>query len=493
MAEGMVLAIDSGTTGTRAMVFNAAQEVVVSAYREFRQVFPQPGWVEHDPDDIWESTRAVLAEALESIDVGQLCGAGITNQRETALLWDRATGRPVHNAVVWQCRRTAPQCVELKEAGKEPLVRRKTGLRLDPYFSATKWRWLLENVPAARELHRQGRLAAGTIDAWLLWKLTGGKAHATEPSNASRTCLFNIETLSWDEELCGVFGVPVEVLPGVLPTRGEFGRTDPREVEFELPVLAMIGDQQAAAFAQGCLAPGTVKNTYGTGLFMLCNTGRALVRSDHLLTTIAWSRAGGADYALEGSVFTGGAAVQWLRDGLRIIEDARETSEMAASLEGNDGVYFVPALSGLGAPYWDPGARGTVVGLTRATTRAHIVRAVLEAIAYRTRDVLEVMVEETGQRPAALRVDGGAIGNEFLMGFVADILGIPVERPAVAETTALGAAGLAGLAAGLWSDADEFISRRRVERTFEPRMSADQREALYAKWQEAVRRCLAWA
>ena len=493
MTRKLVLAIDSGTTGTRAMVFDADQSVVASAYREFPQIFPRPGWVEHNPDDIWRATRAVTGEALQRLDPDDLCGIGITNQRETAMLWDRETGRPVHNAIVWQCRRTAAQCQKLKDEGASPLVHRKTGLFLDPYFSATKWRWLLDNVPEAHRLLNQGRLAAGTVDTWLLWNLTAGEAHATEPSNASRTSLFNVEALSWDEELCRLFGVPMDILPKVLPTRGEFGRTDPDRIGFDLPVLAMVGDQQSAAFAQGCLRPGTVKNTYGTGLFMLCNTGSRLVLSESLLSTVAWSCGGRTDYALEGSVFTGGAVVQWLRDGLKIIQNAGQSAELAASVEGNDGVYFVPALSGLGAPYWDPGARGTIIGLTRATTQAHIVRAALEAIAYRSRDVLEAMAVETGWRPDVLRVDGGAIRNDFLMQLVADILGLPVERPIVAETTALGAAGMAGVAAGLWRDEEDFVSRRSVERTFSPQMSPEQREAQYDRWKQAVARCRQWA
>jgi len=489
----LVLAIDAGTTGVRAMVFGADQKVAASAYQEFPQIFPRPGWVEHDPDQIWQTTRTVVEQATRGISANSLCGLGITNQRETALLWDRETGRPVHNAIVWQCRRTAPQCQRLKDEGHGPDVHRKTGLQLDPYFSATKWRWLLDHVPEAGELLKAGRLVGGTVDTWLLWNLTGGTVHATEPSNGSRTCLLNIETLRWDDDLCGLFGVPMDILPDVFPTRGEFGQTDPSRIGFELPVLAMVGDQQAAAFAQGCFGAGTVKNTYGTGLFMLCNTGGELILSDNLLSTVAWSCDGKTDYALEGSVFTGGAVVQWLRDGLRLIEDASETAEIAGSLKGNDGVYFVPALSGLGAPYWDPGARGTILGLTRATTRAHIIRAALEAIAYRSRDVLDVMAQDAAWTPEVLRVDGGAVGNDFLMQFVADILGLPVERPAMAETTALGAAGLAGIATGLWCDPEDFLAHRSVERTFTPRMGPQERERLYAQWQDAVSRCREWA
>ena len=493
MKRRLVLAIDAGTTGVRALVFDRGHKVVGRSYREFPQLFPKPGWVEHKPEDIWEATRTVVHEAVRDSGTKQLCGVGITNQRETALLWDRETSRPLANAIVWQCRRTAPQCRTLADEGRGPIIHRKTGLPLDPYFSATKWHWLLEHVPEADRLLREGRLAAGTVDTWLLWVLTGGKVHATEPSNASRTSLFNIRTMQWDRQLCGLFGVPTGILPQVLPTRGEFGRTDASAIGFVLPILAMVGDQQSAAFGQGCFSPGTVKNTYGTGLFMLVNTGRELILSDHLLSTVAWSWDGHTDYALEGSVFTGGAAVQWLRDGLHLIEDARETAALAASLEGNDGVYFVPALSGLGAPYWDAAARGTILGLTRASTRAHVVRAALEAIAYQSRDVLDVMAEATGRRPKVLRVDGGAVRNDFLMQFQADILGLRVERPRMPETTALGAAGLAGIEAGLWRDPEDFISRRKVGRAFAPRMQPRERERLYAKWQEAVERCRHWA
>jgi len=491
--EELIMAIDSGTSGTRAMVFDREHNVAAAAYQEFPQIFPQPGWVEHNPDNIWQSTMAVVREVIDQVNPARLCGIGITNQRETALLWDRESGQPVHNAIVWQCRRTADRCRELEEAGHGPDIHRKTGLQIDPYFSATKWEWLLQNVPEARELLGEDRLAAGTVDTWLLWNLTDGRVHATEPSNASRTSLFNIRSLAWDEGLCDLFNVPIQILPDVLPTSGSFGRTDPRTTGLDVPVLAMVGDQQAASFGQGCFRPGTVKNTCGTGLFMLCNTGNELVVTDNLLSTVAWSFDDRTDYALEGSVLTGGAAVQWLRDGIGIIEDAGETAALAASLGGNDDVYFVPALSGLGAPYWDAGARGTIIGITRGTTRAHLARATLEAIAYRSRDVLEVMVQEAGWGPEVLRADGGAIGNEFLMQFMADVLGMPVEVPAVHETTALGGAGLAGLAAGLWEDPNDFLSRRRVERVFEPRMGADQRDALYARWRQAVERARDWA
>jgi glycerol kinase len=493
MAGPLVLAIDAGTTGVRAMLLDRDQNVTASAYREFPQVFPHPGWVEHDPDRIWEATQAVVHGALAQAEAAEVLAVGITNQRETALLWDRETGRPVHNAIVWQCRRTAPMCARLEDEGRGPTVRRKTGLPLDPYFSATKWRWLLDNVPEAERLLNAGRLAAGTVDTWILWNLTGGDVHATEPSNASRTSLFNVETLAWDDELCELFGVPASILPEVRPTDAAFGVTRASASGIEVPVLAMIGDQQSAAFAQGCYGPDTVKCTYGTGLFMLRNTGRSLVHSEDLVATVAWNREGTTDYALEGSVFTGGAVVQWLRDGLHLVDSAAETEAMAASLRGNDGVYFVPALSGLGAPRWDPSARGTIIGITRATSRAHIVRAALEAIAYRSRDVLDVMARESGGKPDVLHVDGGAAANDFLMQFVADVLDTPVERPAVTETTALGAAGLAGIAAGLWAGPADFVSRRAVERTFAPHMAEDEREHLYGRWKQAVDRAVGWA
>jgi len=460
----MILALDLGTTGNRAIVFDRETNIVASGYREFGQIFPQPGWVEHDPLEIWESVRALIAEVKRP----GIVAIGITNQRETVVAWDRKTGKPLHNAIVWQDRRTAERCVELPADE----IHERTGLVSDPYFSATKIEWLLRNVPTTR------RGVFGTIDSWILWKLTG--KFLTDPSNASRTMLFNLRERRWDDELLKLFGVSPEQLPEVRPTSGYFGGE----------VHAMVGDQQAAMFAQGCFEPGIVKNTYGTGLFMMTNTGPTPQRSRQLLSTIAWEIDGRVDYALEGSVFIGGAAIQWLRDQLQIIGKSEDTEALAASLASNDGVYFVPALSGLGAPYWDPAARGTIVGVTRGTTRAHFARAALEAIAYQTRDVAEVMCAESGAPLRKLQVDGGACANNFLMQFQADILGVPVERPAVVETTALGAAGLAGLAAGVWSSPADFLQHRRVERVFTPQRTGGE---LYASWKEAVARSRRWA
>jgi len=458
----LILALDLGTTGNRAIIFDRDTRIVASSYREFTQHYPQPGWVEHDPLEIWESVRTVMAE----VNPRDIVGIGIANQRETIVAWDRNTGKPLHNAIVWQDRRTAARCANLPAAE----IHERTGLVCDPYFSATKIEWLLQNVPAAR------RGLFGTIDSWILWKLTGGKVFATDPSNASRTMLFNIREQRWDATLLKLFGVSAEQLPEVRPSSGHFGAN----------VYGMIGDQQAAMFAQGCYEPGIVKNAYGTGLFMMMNTGTAPLASQQLLSTIAWQIGDRVDYALEGSVFIGGAAIQWLRDQLGVVKTAAETEALATSLTGNDGVYFVPALTGLGAPYWDAGARGTIVGLTRSTTKAHLARAALEAMAYQTRDVAELM----GTPLRKLQVDGGACANNFLMQFQADILGVPVERPAVIETTALGAAGLAGLATGVWSSPEDFLQHRRVERVFAPQRVSDD---LYARWKDAVARSRQWA
>ncbi len=483
----LILAIDLGTTGNRAIVFDRETRVRASSYREFRQIFPQPGWVEHDPAEIWETTRAVVAEAVSQVDARQIVAVGITNQRETVVAWDPQTGQPLHNAIVWQDRRTAVRCAEFRQQGREEEIRLRTGLVCDPYFSATKIEWLLKNLPATR------RGVFGTIDSWILSKLTGGKVFATDPSNASRTMLFNLRERNWDDDLLRTFGVRRDALAEVRPSSGDFGIVEPGLFGFVAPICGVVGDQQAAMFAQGCYEPGIVKNTYGTGLFLMMNTGREPHASRQLLSTIAWQIGANVDYALEGSVFVGGAAVQWLRDQLQIVETSAETARLAASLSSNDGVYFVPALAGLGAPYWDAAARGTIVGLTRATTRAHFARAALEAIAYQTRDVVEVMCGEFGAPLKKLQVDGGACANNFLMQFQADILGVPVERPEVIETTALGAAGLAGLHAGVWSSPAEFLAHRRVERVFEPKMAASERNALSAKWKEAVGRARNWA
>ncbi len=483
----LILAIDLGTTGNRAIVFDRETGVVASSYREFQQKFPQPGWVEHDPMEIWETTRAVIAEAVGRVDANQIAAIGLTNQRETIVSWDPKTGQPLHNAIVWQDRRTADRCAEIRKTGFDQEIHRHTGLVCDPYFSATKIEWLLQNVPATR------RGIFGTIDSWILWKLTGGRVHATDVSNASRTMLFNLRERKWDDVLLKYFGVSRESLPEVRASSGDFGKLDPGLFGFSTRISAVAGDQQAAMFAQGCYEPGIIKNTYGTGLFLMMNTGEQPRDSKHLLSTIAWQIGDRTDYALEGSVFVGGAAVQWLRDQLQMVKTSGETEALAASVPSNDGVYFVPALTGLGAPYWDPAARGTIIGLTRATTRAHIARATLEAIAYQTRDLVETMCSELGAPLRKLQVDGGACANNFLMQFQADILGVPVERPVVIETTALGAAGLAGLHAGAWSSPADFLVHRRVERVFEPVIAGPLRESLYAKWKEAVARAQAWA
>src|ERR1017187_3109611 len=483
----LILAIDLGTTGNRAIVFDHETRVVAQSYREFRQLFPQPGWVEHDPLEIWETARAVVADAVGKVDAKQIAAVGVTNQRETIVCWDPKTGQPLHNAIVWQDRRTAARCDELRRDGLATGIHRRTGLVCDPYFSATKIEWLLRNVPATRHG------VFGTIDSWIVWKLTGGRVFATDPSNASRTMLFHLRERRWDDVLLKHFGVSRDVLPEVRASSGEFGVVEPELFGFSAKICGVVGDQQGAMFAQGCYEPGIVKNTYGTGLFLMMNTGGEPRVSDHLLSTIAWQIGERTEYALEGSVFVGGAAVQWLRDQLQIVKTSAETESLATSLASNEGVYFVPALTGLGAPYWDAAARGTMLGLTRATTKAHLARAALEAIAYQTRDVVEIMGTELGAPLRKLQVDGGACANNFLMQFQADILGVPVERPVVIETTALGAAGLAGLAAGVWSSPADFLSHRRIDRVFTTSMAGPLREGLYAKWKEAVARARGWA
>ena len=483
----LILAIDLGTTGNRAIVFDRETRVVATSYREFRQLFPRPGWVEHDPVEIWETARAVAAEAIAQVDANQIAAVGIANQRETVVSWDPRTGQPLHNAIVWQDRRTSARCAELRRNGFSKEIHERTGLVCDPYFSATKIEWLLQNAPATRHG------VFGTIDSWIVWKLTGGRVRATDVSNASRTMLFNLRKRCWDDELLKRFGVSREMLPEVRPTSGGFGTVDPGWFGFSAEIGGVVGDQQGAMFAQGCYEPGIIKNTYGTGLFLMMNTGKTPRDSTHLLSTIAWQIGDETEYALEGSVFVGGAVVQWLRDQLQIVNTSGETESLATSLSANDGVYFVPALTGLGAPYWDAAARGTILGLTRATTKAHLARAALEAIAYQTRDLVDTMCAETGAPLRKLQVDGGACANNFLMQFQADILGVPVERPVVIETTALGAAGLAGLHAKAWSDRADFLSHRRVERVFEPAIGEPLRESLYAKWKEAVARTRGWA
>ena len=494
-ARRFVLALDQGTTGSTALVVDGDGAVRARGYAELPQHFPRPGWVEHDPEDIWSTMETAAGQALRAAGVtgADVAAIGITNQRETAVLWERASGRPVHRAIVWQCRRTAEMCDRLKADGLEALFRRKTGLVLDAYFSGTKIRWLLDHVAGARARAEQGALAFGTVDTWLLWRLTGGRVHATEPSNASRTLCFDIEKLAWDGELTAALGVPMALLPEVRPSAGVFGETSGGGVlPAGIPITGIAGDQQAALFGQNCLEPGAAKNTYGTGCFVLVNTGARPVVSTHgLLTTVAWSLGDRVDYALEGSVFIAGAAVQWLRDGLEIIARAAETQALAESVPDTGGVYLVPAFVGLGAPYWDAYARGTVVGITRGTTRAHLARAALEAIAYQSRDVLETMRRESGVELRTLRVDGGAAANDFLCQFQADVLGVEVLRPSVTETTGLGAAYLAGVGAGLWRS-DELDGRWQLERRFTPAMAPAAREAGYAGWRRAVERARGW-
>jgi glycerol kinase len=481
----MILAIDQGTTGTTCLVFDAEGGIVGRAYSEFEQHFPRPGWVEHDASEIWEVTRRVAIEAIADAGIqgAQLDGIGITNQRETVVAWDPSTGEPLHRALVWQDRRTAARCDELREQGREALVRERTGLVIDPYFSGTKIEWLLRNVEGAERAH------FGTIDSWLLFKLTG--RHATDFTNASRTMLFDIRRLTWDEELCAMLGVDIGGLPEPLPSSYVYGST--AEFGGEVPVAGIAGDQQAALFGQACHRPGSAKNTYGTGSFVLLNTGgEAPEPGEGLLTTIACAPAEKAAYALEASIFVTGAAVQWLRDGLGVIEEAEESEALAASLGGNEGVYFVPALTGLGSPHWDPYARGTIVGLTRGSGRAHLARAALEAIAYQTVDAVRAEEAAAGERLGELKADGGATVNRWLMQFQADVLGVPVVVPEIAETTALGAAYLAGIATGRWSGQQVAEMWREAAR-YEPRMGADEREALLGEWRRALERSRGWA
>jgi glycerol kinase len=497
MSDGFVLSIDQGTTGTTALVFDGTGRVRGRGYSEFTQYYPRPGRVEHDADEILRVSLGAVRDALSEAgaDARELRAVGVTNQRETVVAWERATGRPVARAIVWQDRRTAARCDELKARGLEDLIRARTGLVLDPYFSGTKIEWLLNNVDGLRVRAVRGEVAFGTIDSWLVWKLTGGRVHSTDVSNASRTLLFDINTLAWDDELLALFDVPRRALPEVFPSSFVLGHTEPTEFfGARVAVAGVAGDQQAALFGQACFEPGMVKNTYGTGSFLLANTGRAPVPSSAgLLTTIAWQINGEpAEYALEGSIFVTGAAVQWLRDGLQIISRAEETEALARSLDSNEGVYFVPALAGLGAPHWDAYARGAIVGLTRGTTRAHLARAALESICYQTRDVVGAMERDSGVSLKEVRVDGGAVGNSFLMQFQSDILGVPIVVPEVTETTAAGAAYLAGLAVGFWRDRDEIASRRRVACRYEPQMSDAERERLHRRWLRAVERAKDW-
>ena len=491
-----ILALDQGTTSSRAILFDAAGQPVTVAQQEFAQHFPKPGWVEHDPQDIWrtqrDTARAVLQQA--GANASDVAAIGITNQRETTMIWDRQTGEPVYNAIVWQCRRTASMCDAIRADGFDAALRAKTGLVTDAYFSGTKVAWLLDNVPGVRERAEAGELAFGTVDTWLLWNLSGGALHITDVTNASRTLLYNIYEGDWDDEILAYLKIPRRLLPEVRPSSEVYGETVANLFGVAIPLAGIAGDQQAATFGQACLSPGMAKNTYGTGSFVLLNTGEAGVPSNSgLLTTIAWQIAGQpVIYALEGSVFVAGAAVQWLRDGLQIIRSAPEVEALAASVDSTDGVYMVPAFVGLGAPYWDAYARGTLVGITRGTTRAHIARATLNAIALQSKDVLDAMRQDSGITLSALRVDGGAAANNLLMQIQADVLGVPVQRPAVTETTALGAAYLAGLAVGFWPDVATLEAQWSVERTFEPQMPEAEREALLAGWKRAVERSRGW-
>jgi glycerol kinase len=492
-----VLALDQGTTGSTCLVIDERGHVMGRGYSEFAQHYPKPGWVEHDAAEIWEVTLGVARQAVAAAEergLDEVSAIGITNQRETVVMWDRATGEPVHNAIVWQDRRTAEHCRRLKNEGREEWLRARTGLVADPYFSATKLTWLLENVPGLRTRAEAGELAAGTIDAWLIWKLTGGKVHATDPTNASRTLLYNIDTFDWDDELLALFGVPRALLPEVRASAGDFGVAEPALFGRELLVAGVAGDQQAALFGQGCVSPGLAKNTYGTGAFLLLNTGSERIASaSGLLTTVACDARGGRAYALEGAIFIAGAAVQWLRDELRILDTAPETEELARDLRSNDGVYFVPAFVGLGAPHWNADARGMIVGLTRGSGRAHLARAALEAMAYSTADVLRAMEQDSGVAATELAIDGGASLNDFLAQFQADVLGLPVKRPAMVETTALGAAGLAGIAVGVWDDCAAFLAARDEPVRFQPGIGGPEREALLGGWQRAVKAALTWA
>ena len=491
-----LVALDQGTTSSRAIVFDQQARVVASAQQEFRQIFPQPGWVEHDPQEIWQSQLSVLREAVSLAGIGpaEIVALGITNQRETTVLWDRQTGLPVAPAIVWQDRRTAAQCEALKAAGREPLFRSRSGLVLDPYFSGTKLAWLLDHVPGARARAERGELAFGTVDSWLAWKLTDGRLHVTDVSNASRTLLFDLHRGGWDDELLGILGIPAAVLPEVHPSSSLFGEIDAQILGGPVPLGGIAGDQQAALFGQACHQAGMAKNTYGTGCFMLMQTGETACVSQHgLLTTAAAQLPGQARFALEGSVFIGGAVVQWLRDGLGIIRQAADIETLANSVPDSDGVVLVPAFAGLGSPHWDPYARGGIFGLHRGSSAAHLARAALDAIAYQSAELLEAMQADAGQPLTELRVDGGAAANDLLMQIQADLLGVPVLRPKVLETTALGAAYLAGLAVGVWADTSEIAAQWQMERIFEPRLGAAERQARMALWRRAVGRVGGWA
>ncbi|RAS72503.1 glycerol kinase GlpK [Priestia endophytica] len=485
-----ILALDQGTTSSRAILFNKKGEIVHTSQKEFTQYFPKPGWVEHNANEIWSSILSCIASCLSEsgVKANQVEGIGITNQRETTVVWDKNTGQPVYNAIVWQSRQTSNICNELKEKGYNDTFRDKTGLLIDAYFAGTKVKWILDNVDGAREKAENGELLFGTIDTWLIWKLSGGKAHVTDYSNASRTLMFNIYDLKWDEELLEILGVPASMLPEVKPSSEVYAETiDYHFFGQKVPIAGAAGDQQSALFGQACFEKGMAKNTYGTGCFMLMNTGEKAVKSEHgLLTTIAWGIDGKVEYALEGSIFVAGSAIQWLRDGLRMFNNATDSQKYAERVESTDGVYMVPAFVGLGTPYWDSDVRGAMFGLTRGTKKEHFVRATLESLAYQTRDVLDAMKEDAGMEIKRLRVDGGAVKNDFLMQFQSDILDVPVERPTINETTALGAAYLAGLAVGFWESRNEIAEQWDVEKAFEAKMEDEQRTKLYDGWKKAV-------
>lgn len=488
-----IMSLDQGTTSSRCILFDKNGVAVSTAQKEYRQIYPQPGWVEHDPMEIWQSQLEVAQKALaqKGLTAADIAAIGITNQRETTILWDKRTGKPIYNAIVWQCRRTAEECEKLKAEGLEPYIRETTGLIIDAYFSATKIKWILDNVPGARKRAEQGKLMFGTVDSWLIWRLTRGEVHVTDVSNASRTMLFNIHTLQWDEELLRLFGIPASMMPQVKSSSEVYGATKTTIFAHKVPIAGIAGDQQAALFGQMCVEPGSVKNTYGTGCFLLMNSGeKPITSSNNLLTTIAWKIGDKVDYALEGSIFVGGSVVQWLRDGLGIIRSSSEVEALAASVPDTNGVYFVPALTGLAAPYWDQYARGAISGISRGTTAAHIARAALEGIAYQTLDIVGAMQRDSGITLRELKVDGGAARNNLLMQFQSDLLDTRVIRPGVTETTALGAAYLAGLAVGYWGSIDEIRQQWQAEHVFEPTADRSQIGKAVAGWEDAVRRVL---
>lgn len=496
MEKKYVIALDQGTTSSRAVIFNKQGEIVSVSQKEFSQIFPQSGWVEHDPMEIWGCQSGVMREAVEtaSIDPKEIAAIGITNQRETTIVWDKNTGKPIYNAIVWQCRRTSKICDELKGKNLEPVIRDKTGLIIDAYFSATKVKWILDNVKGARQKAERGDLLFGTVDTWLIWKLTNKKVHVTDYSNASRTMMFNINELKWDEDILNELDIPLSMLPEVKPSSYIYGNTDMHILGEEVPIAGCAGDQQSALFGQTCFEEGSAKNTYGTGCFLLMNTGNKLVKSKNgLLTTIAWGIGESVTYALEGSIFMGGASIQWLRDELRMLKNASDSEDYANKVEDTNGVYVVPAFTGLGAPYWDMYARGTIIGLSRGSKKEHIIRATLESIAYQTKDVLSAMEEDSNILLKDLRVDGGASKNNFLMQFQSDILNVNINRPKIVETTALGAAYLAGLAVGFYDDLSNIKNNCKLDKHFTPFMEEEKRKKLYKGWKKSVSRALDWA